>query len=179
MIFDNDPFGDNPFDETFTAHFVPAAMIEFGRTSKRADSRPALYKVERDPMRGPYWHGLVSIDRTPFEKRRWETQNPEKVTARKVQYDRSAKGQKRYEKYARSEKGRERAGKYDHSEKGRVRTKEFGTKEYLTRPIVAIDSEGRCPLHMIDDKGRSPYTGMEGKSDNLAIPKIRSARKSV
>lgn len=27
---------------------------------------------------------------------------------------------------------------------------------YLNRRFVALDSEGRCPLHMIDDKGRPP-----------------------
>jgi hypothetical protein len=49
-----------------------------------------------------------------------------------------------------------RSSRYDQSEKGRERTEEFATKKYLTRQIVAIDGEGRCPAYALDAKGRSP-----------------------
>jgi hypothetical protein len=36
-----------------------------------------------------------------------------------------------------------------------------GLDNYLNRPFVAIDSEGRCPLHMIDSEGRTPLERLE------------------
>ncbi len=142
--------------------------VEFGRTSKRGDSRPAIHKVKRDPERGPYFYALDRVSRAPFDARRWDKQNPEKLKARQARYGRADKGRERNQRYEKSEKGRaksrDRSFRYWASEEGakaKEKAREAAILAYLDRPIVAIDSEGRCPLHMIDEKRRSPLKAWE------------------
>jgi hypothetical protein len=149
----------------------PGGFVEFGRTSARKDSRPAIHRITHDPARGPYHHELVAVDRAPFDRLHRDLQNPERLKARQARYERSESGRARSEAYGKSEKGRVRSARYDQSEKGRERTEEFATKKYLTRPIVAIDSEGRCPDYALDAKGRSPLTAW--KEDGTISPHLK------
>ena len=141
---------------------APIGFVEFGRTSARKDSRPAVHRIAHDPARGPYYYERVSIDRASFDRLRRDRQNPEGLKARQGRYDRSARGRARSEIYEKSGKGRVRSTRYERSEKGRERADAFETKKYLTRPIVAIDSEGRCPAYALDAKGRSPLEVWKG-----------------
>jgi len=145
---------------------APIGFVEFGRTSTRKDSRPAIHRIVHDPGRGPYHYELVSVDRSSFDKRRWDRQNPERLKARQSRYDRSARGRARSEIYEKSDRGRVRSKTYERSEKGRERAYAFETEKYLTRPIVALDSEGRCPAYALDAKGRSP---LEAWKDDKAV----------
>jgi len=146
----------DPFEFEPSAPSLPSEEVlwlEFGRTSERRDSKPAIYKVVRDSARGPYFQELHPIGRASFDARRWDRQNPEKRKERQGRYSRTDKGRVRHAHYERSEKGRARSSVYRASEKGAIakeKAREAATLAYLNRSIVAIDSEGRCPLHMID-----------------------------
>ncbi len=154
------------------------SYVEFGRTSARKDSKPAIHKVNRDQTRGPYFYELAPVGRASFDARRWDKQHPEKREERQERYSRTDKGRERYRQYERSERGRDRSAAYRASEKGTIadaKTKEkarqAATQAYLNRPIVAIDSEGRCPLHIIDDNGRSPLQAW--KEDSVVSPYLK------
>jgi hypothetical protein len=156
---------NDPWNEV-SGGLSPGGFVEFGRTSTRKDSRPAIHKVEHNPARGAYHHELVPVDRASFDNRRWDLQNPERLKARKNQYRQSEHGRAQSKAYEESDIGRARSARYDRSEKGVKRDEEYATKKYLTRPIVAIDSEGRCPAYALDAKGRSPLAAWREDKTN-------------
>src|SRR5271166_1219215 len=101
----------DPFEFEPSAPSLPSEEVlwlEFGRTSERRDSKPAIYKVVRDSARGPYFQELHPIGRASFDARRWDRQNPEKRKERQGRYSRTDKGRVRHAHYERSEKGRAR-----------------------------------------------------------------------
>ncbi len=61
-------FEPPPFAESYRRP-VPHSLgeevqyVEFGRTSARRDSRPAIYKIARIPERGPYYYEPHAVRR--------------------------------------------------------------------------------------------------------------------
>jgi hypothetical protein len=71
-------------DEFVSPLGAPWGFVEFGRTSTRKDSRPAIHRVVHDLARGPYHHELVPVDRSPFDRLHRDLQNPEGLKARQA-----------------------------------------------------------------------------------------------
>jgi len=151
-------YEDVPFEPELPLR-PTAGLVEFGRTSTRRDGKPAIHRVVTDEARGPYWYALEPLSR----RRQHDLQNPEKARARYAEYNKSEKGRARHTRYNKSGRGSARYTRFDESAKGaardervRERAREASNDKYLNRLFVAIDSEGRCPAHMLDAQGRTP-----------------------